>query len=155
MSAWLYWTCAKVFLPEGRADDHDVIRWHHCLYAYVEVRGLYKGVYMSPRALVWVFGCSTFSCTLLGATDPLLQLSQCLLRSETITIQGSVLYLTVSAQGYLGYPELVCFSCLQVTRYHAILYLSDPVLEQQEPQSFSANWCMWDKLWLWWAHQPI
>ena len=41
---------------EGRADDHDVIRLHHCHYAYVGVRGLYMGVCMSPGALVWVFG---------------------------------------------------------------------------------------------------
>ena len=33
---------------EGRTDNHDIIRWCHCHYAYVEVRGLYKGVCMSP-----------------------------------------------------------------------------------------------------------
>ena len=78
---------------EGREDDCDIIRGHHCHYAYVEVRGLCKGACMSRGVLLWVFGCSTFSCTLLGATDPLLWLPQCLSGSETITLQGSVLYL--------------------------------------------------------------
>ena len=93
MLAWLYCTCTKVFLPEGRADNHDVLRWCHCLYAYIGLRGLYKGACMSLGALVWVFVCSTFGCTLLGATDPLLQLPLCLSSSETIILQGSVLYL--------------------------------------------------------------
>ena len=93
MSAQLYCTCTNVFPPAGRADDHDIIRWCHCCYAYIEVRGLYKGVCTSPRALIWVFGCSTFSYTSLGATDPLLQLPWCLSRSEIIALQGSVLYL--------------------------------------------------------------
>ena len=48
---------------------------------------------MNPGALIWVFGCSTFGVTLLGATDPLLWLPQCLLRSVIIALQGSVLYL--------------------------------------------------------------
>ena len=48
---------------------------------------------MSLGALVWVFGCGTFSYTLWGATDPLLWLPQCLLRCEITTLQGSVLYL--------------------------------------------------------------
>ena len=48
---------------------------------------------MSLRALIWVFGCGTFSYTLWGTTDPLLQLPWCLLRSEITTLQGSVLYL--------------------------------------------------------------
>ena len=78
---------------QGRTDDCDIIKWYHHHYAYIEVRGLYKGAHMSPGAIVWVFGCSTFSCTSLGATDPLLWLPQCLSRSETITLQGSVLYL--------------------------------------------------------------
>ena len=70
---------------------------------------------MNPVDLVWVFGCSTFGFTFLGATDPLLWLPRCLLRSEIITLQGSVLYLLNSkCQGYHGHPELFCFSCLQV-----------------------------------------
>ena len=50
-------------------------------------------MHTSLGALIWVFGCSTIGCTSLGATDPLLKLPQCLSKSETITLQGSVLYL--------------------------------------------------------------
>ena len=75
------------------ADNCDIIRWCHCPGAYVYGEGYIRGVHMSLRALVWVFGCSTFGCTWLLATDPLLQLPWCLLRSGTITRKGSVLYL--------------------------------------------------------------
>ena len=88
--------CAHVqrfFPPEGEADDHDIIRWHHCLYAYIGVGG-----YISEHT--WGSGLSSgflvvlhFSFTLWGATDPLLQLPWCLSRSEITTLQGSVLYL--------------------------------------------------------------
>ena len=52
-----------------------------------------KRVHTSLGALIWVFGCSTFGCNWLGATDPFLWLFWCLLRSGTITREGSVLYL--------------------------------------------------------------
>ena len=74
-------------------DDCDVIRSCHCHYAYVKDKGLYKEVHTSLGALIWVFCCSTFGHTWLGATNPLLQLPRCLSRSGTITRKGSVLYL--------------------------------------------------------------
>ena len=80
--------CKGVSCLEGRADNHDIIRWCHCCYAYVEVRGLHKGAHMSPGALIWVFDCSTFGCTLLGATYPLLQLPHCLSREWDYNLTG-------------------------------------------------------------------
>ena len=45
------------------------------------------------QTIIWVFGCNTFGSNWLWATDPFLQLLQCLLRSGTITRDGNVLYL--------------------------------------------------------------
>ena len=100
---------------KGRADDCDVIGWHHCCYAYIKVGGLYKGAHMSLRALIWVFGCNTFCVTCEES-----QTLYCgyLSASWGVRLQPYrevfFIYSTVSAQGYLGYPVLVCFSCLQV-----------------------------------------
>ena len=100
---------------KGEADDHDIIRWHHCLYTYIGVGG-----YISKNA--WALGPSseflvsvhlvslckepqTLCCSYLGAP-----------RGVKLQPYREVffIYLTISVQGYLGYPELVCFSCLQV-----------------------------------------
>ena len=78
-----------------RADDHDIIRWYHCHYAHVEGWEYKRRAHMSIGALIWVFGCNTFSYTLWEATDPLLQLPQCLSWSEITTLQEGVLCLFI------------------------------------------------------------
>ena len=99
------------------ADDHDIIRWHHCCYAYIEGWELYKESMHEPWVLIWVIGCITSSYILWGATDPLLWLPWCLSRSEITTLHGNVLYLFNCKCPQLSrHPKLVCFYYLQVTR---------------------------------------
>ena len=69
---------------------------------------------------------------------------------------GEVFFIcsVISAQAYLGHPELIYFSCLQASQVaHSTGSPQTLELEWQELQSFSANWHMQDKSWLWWAHQ--
>ena len=100
---------------KGEADDHDVFRWCHCLYAYIGVGG-YK------REHTWAMGLSSGILVAVHSVS-LCEEPQTLCCSYLSTSWGMRLqpyrevffiYSTVSTQGYLGYPELVCFSCLQV-----------------------------------------
>ena len=45
------------------ADDHDIIRYHHCHSADVNEGGLYKEVHTSPGALVWSLVVGSFGST--------------------------------------------------------------------------------------------
>ena len=99
---------------KGRADDHDIIRWCHCLYAYVEVGGYI-------RECTWALGLLSgfWAAVYLVALCKEPQILSCgyLDASEVRLLpyrEMSFIYSTVSAQGYLGNPELVCSSCLQV-----------------------------------------
>ena len=135
------------------ADSHDVIRWCHCHFAYKEGWGLYKESIHKPQGSHLSFWLQYIqlhfmrshrpSCSYLGACWGVrLQLYR-----EVFFICSAV-----SGQGYLGHPELVYFSDLQASQVAHPMDPLKPVLEQQGPQSFSANWHMHDKLQLWWSH---
>ena len=52
------------------ADDHDVIKWHHCHYAYIEGWEYIRGCAHKLEAIIWVFG----SCTFKSLSEKLLTL---------------------------------------------------------------------------------
>ena len=99
------------------ADNCDVIRWCHCHYAYVEVGDYKRRAQTSLRALIWVFGCSTFSYISWESAD----LSHGYLSASLgvrLQLYREVFFIcsSVSAQSYLGHPELVYLSCLWVNQ---------------------------------------
>ena len=94
------------------ADDCDVIRWCHYCSAYVNEREVYKEVCMSPRcsSLVgsgWFIWQATGLCLNYLAASWGVGLSP--------YRKAFFICSFVCAQGYLGHPELVCFSCLWVS----------------------------------------
>ena len=108
------------------------------------------------KALVWVFGCTAFSYTSWGATDPLLWLPRCLLRSKITTLQGSVLYLFNSKCPRLSrHPELVSFSCLHISWVACHPVSLGPCIGVAGTTIFWCQLHMWDTSQLWWTHQSI
>ena len=138
------------------ADNHDIIRWHHCHYAYVKGWSIKGECAWAFGSLIWVLGYSTFSDTLWEA----ITLSQGYLSASCgvrLQLYREVFFVcsSVSAQGYLEHPELVYLSYLQVNQVSHHPTSLGPGIGAAWTMIFGANWCMWDKLWLGWAYQSI
>ena len=116
-----------------------------------------RRVCTSFRALIWVFSCSTFGSSWLGATDPFLWLLRCLSRSGTITREGSVLYLFNHKCSRLS--QVPWISLLQLFVSNWVAYHPGST----QTWYWSGKDCnllvlisaRWDKSWLWWAHLSI
>ena len=86
----------------------------------------------------------TLSCGYLGASQ-----------GVGLQIYREVFFIcsTASAQGYLRFPELVCFSCLWVNQVAHHPTSLGPSIRVARTAIFWCELCMQDKLWFWCTHQ--
>ena len=117
-SAWLYWTCARFFLPGERSRQ----LWHHlvmslsfCLHRGLGVK---RRVHMSLGASSSGFLVVAHSVTL--CEEPQTLSCSYLSASWGVRLQlyREVFFVwsSVSAQGYLEHPKLVYLSCFRVNQ---------------------------------------